>query len=44
MMDYKDVGLTIKLGFDVFKNSLPLYTKKIKTKNNAIIRGKWQKK
>lgn len=40
----KDRGLTIALGFNVLKNILPLFPKKIKTTNNAIIRGKWQKK
>ncbi len=35
---------TIALGFSVLKDTMPLYSKKIKTKNNSIIRGKWQKK
>ena len=43
-MEFKALGYTIEANFEVMKRALPLFSMKIKTKNNEIIRGKWQNK
>ncbi len=43
-MILKAHALRIETSFNVLKRALPLFSQKIKTKNNEIIRGKWQNK
>tara|TARA_R110000796_G_scaffold114409_1_gene226151 strand:+ start:103 stop:264 length:162 start_codon:yes stop_codon:yes gene_type:complete len=43
-MEFKALGYTMELSFEVMKRALPLFSMKMKTKNNEIIRGKWQNK
>lgn len=45
LAQFKILGDTMLMGFAVLKDTLPLLTTyKVKTKNNAIILGKWQTK
>lgn len=43
-MKFRLLGLLIDMNFSVMKDTMKYYTSNIKTKNNDIIKGKWQKK
>lgn len=43
-MEFKLRGQVIDMYFSVMKDTMKFYTSSIKTKNNNIILGKWQKK
>jgi hypothetical protein len=43
-MEFKILGLTLAMKMSIFKDTMHYYGSGIKTKNNEIIRGKWQKK
>jgi len=43
-MEFKTLGKLMTLKFAVMKDTMKYYGSNIKTKNNEIIRGKWQKK
>ena len=43
-MKFKTLGQLINMKFGVMKDTIVYYGSNIKTKNNEIIRGKWQKK
>ena len=43
-MELRAHAFRIQMNFEVMKQCLPLFSHKIKTKNNDIIRGKWLNK